>query len=55
MKLVVSQNKFGADSLDAVTQELVDKGKWKQALANVDRRMKKSRDDKLRVGGHPYL
>ena len=49
MKILVSTTKFGPDKNDMITQELVDSGKWKQALANVEKRLKKVRDDRLLV------
>ena len=34
---------------DLIAQELLDKRNWKQALANVERRLKKGRDERLLV------
>ena len=52
MKLLIASTKFGPDRNDVVTQELLDNGRWKQAVDSLDRRMKKSQDDKLLVRCH---
>ena len=48
-RLVVSETRFGPDRNDAIAQELLSGGKWKQALANVEKRLKKGKDDRLQA------
>ena len=54
MKLLVSTSKLGSDSNDVTVQELVNRGAYKTALAHLERRLKKSKDNytkaKLQVG-----
>ena len=48
-KILVSDTKFGPDRNDGIIQELLESGNWKQALVNVEKRLKKGRDDRLLV------
>ena len=49
MELLSSQAQGRPDKNDVLLQELLEVGNFKQALANVDKRLRKSRNDKLLV------
>ena len=49
MELLSSQVQGRPDKNDIVLQELLDIGNFKQALANVDKRLRKNKNDKLLV------
>ena len=49
-QLVIATGKLGLDKNDKIAQELLDAGNWRQALANVERRLKRNpSDDRLLV------
>jgi hypothetical protein len=45
MNLYFPKAKSGLDKNDYILQELFDRGNFKQALANIDKRLKKSPKD----------
>ena len=49
MRLVISTTNDRLDKNDVLLQEFADAGNWKQALANVDKRLKKTNSDALLV------
>lgn len=49
MKLVISTVNDRPDKNDVLLQEFADAGNWKQALANADKRLKKTKSDSLLV------
>ena len=53
MQILRSSKKSGQDHNDVVLQQLIDSGNWRQALSNVERRLKKGHDDRLLVSIAP--
>lgn len=43
--LVIANGKLGPDKNDKIAQELLNAGNWRQALASVERRLKKTPSD----------